>query len=29
MTFSGCSSYNKDTYDCDESEAIQYVLNEL
>ena len=29
MTFSGCGSYRKDTYDYDEYIAIQYVLNKL
>ena len=29
MTFSGCGSYHKDTYDYDEYIAIQYVLNTL
>ena len=29
MSFSGCGSYRKDTYDYDEYFAIQYVLNKL
>ena len=29
MTFSGCRSYHKDTFDYDEYIAIQYVLNEF
>ena len=29
MTFSGCSSYHKDTFDHDQYIAIQYVFNKL
>ena len=29
MTFSGCGSYRKDTYDYNEYIAIQYVLNSI
>ena len=29
MTFSGCGSYHKDTYNYDEYIAIQYVFNKL
>ena len=29
MTFSGCGSYRKDSYDYDEYIALQYVLDKL
>ena len=27
MISSGCGSYRKDTYDCDEYEATQYIID--
>ena len=29
MKFSGCGSYRKDSYHCDEYIAVQYVLDKL